>query len=130
MIGENIAYAIPSNLAKAVADNIIYYCLDTDVYQPQKPLMGIMIQVTDSHAEYDSEKERIKIVETITVVSVEPGSAAYGVFKEGDVLKSASFGEETYEIIRMHSLDFMLNVRAGETVSFVVERNGVERRGA
>ena len=124
---ENIAYAIPSNLAKAVADNIIYYCLDTDVYQPQRPLMGITIQVTDSHAEYDSENERIKIVEKITIISVEPGSAAYGVFKEGDVLKSASFGAETYEITRMHSVDFMLNVRSGETVSFTVERNGVEK---
>ena len=35
---ENIAYAIPSNLAAAVADNIIYHCLDTDVYKPQRAM--------------------------------------------------------------------------------------------
>lgn len=122
---ENIAYAIPSNLAKAVADNIIYYCLDTEVYQPQRPIMGITIQITDSHAEYDSEASRIKIVEEITVTAVEENSAAYGIFKTGDILKSASFGNETVEITRLHSVDFMLNVRKGETVFFTVERDGV-----
>ncbi len=124
---ENIAYAIPSNLAKAVADNIIYYCLDTNVYQPQRPIMGITIQVTDSHAEYDSENERIKIVEKISIISVTRGSAADGIFQEGDILKSASFDGKSYEITRMHSLDFMINARAGDTVVFTVERNGVEK---
>lgn len=124
---ENIAYAIPSNLATAVADNIIYYCLDTNVYQPQKPVLGIMIQVSDSHAEYDSEASRIKIVEKITVMSTEIGGAAYGILEEGDVLKSASYGDVNVEITRLHSVDFLLNVRAGETVKFVVERGGVEQ---
>lgn len=124
---ENIAYAIPSNLAIAVADNIIYYCLDTDVYQPQRPILGIMIQITDSHAEYDSVAGRIKIVEKIEVITVSEGTASYGVFEVGDVLKSASCGGETYEINRLHSVEFMFNARPGDKVSFVVERDGAEQ---
>ena len=124
---ENIAYAIPSNLAKAVADNIIHYCLDTEIYQPQRPILGITIQITDSHAEYDSVAGRIKIIENIEVITVAEGTASYGVFEVGDVLKSASCGGETYEINRLHSVEFMFNAVPGDKVSFVVERNGEEK---
>ena len=121
---ENIAYAIPSNLALAVADNIIYYCLGTEVYAPQRAMLGIEMQITDSHAEYDSENSQIKIVEEITVVTISENSLAYGLFEINDIFISATYGDKTVEINRLHTPEFMLNVRPGDTVTFTVERNG------
>ena len=124
---ENIAYAIPSNLAVSVAENIIYNCLDTNIYQPQCALLNIMIQITDSHAEYDSENARIKIVEEISVYSVENGGAAGGKLMGGDILKSATLDGVSYEITRLHHLDFLLDARPGDTITFTIDRDGIEK---
>ena len=124
---ENIGYAIPSNVAISIADNIIDYCYGTNVERVQRAMIGIKVSSSDSKAVYDSTTGRISIVETVSVSEVTRSSLSYGVLKVGDVFVNATVGDNTTEITRQHNIiDMMLDVRAGDVVSFDIIRDGEE----
>ena len=124
---EGIGYAIPSNVAVAIADNIIDYCYETDIERVQRALLGITVTTSDSKAIYDSETGKIYIEETVSVYEVSESSLANGVLMEGDVLVSATLNGNTTEVTRQyHIIDMMLNVRAGDTVIMNILRDGAE----
>ena len=55
-------------------------------------------------------------------------SPALNVLKEGDVIRSITIGEKTYEVTRIfHIVDIMLNARVGDTVTIAVVRDGTEQ---
>ena len=126
---ENIAYAIPSNVAKAVAENIINYCYGTEATNVMRPILGLQIEVADRTSVYDPDSATISISETIRVNSITEGSISVDKFAVGDVLKSITVGGETTEITRMHHvIDRMLYARENDTVSFkVVGEDGTEK---
>ena len=122
---ENIAYAIPSNVAIAIADNIIDYCFGTDTERVQRALLGITVNTTDSKAVYNSETGYIRIQETVSVYEVSKGSLADGVLQKGDVLLSATLNGQKTDITRQyHMIDMMLDVRIGDVVEFDILRFG------
>ena len=122
---ENIGYAIPSNIAISVADNIIDYCYGTDTERVQRALIGITVNSSDSKAVYDSETGRVSIRETVSVYEVSKGSLADGVLQKGDVLLSATKNGQKTEITRQHHIiDMMLGVRVGDTVVLDILRGG------
>lgn len=119
---DNIGYAIPSNVARAVADNILYYN-DTHVY---RCLLGIKVQAVASRTEYDTETGKVHIRETVAVQELTSGSFVTGILETGDILTSIEIGGVNYEIHRMYNVvDAMLNARAGDTVVIHYERAGV-----
>lgn len=125
---ENIGYAIPSNVAVAIAENIIDYCFGTDVEQVQRALLGITVTTADSRAVYDETTGRIRIEETVSVYEVAENSLAQGILEAGDVLISATVGDRTVAITRQyHVTDMMLTVRPGDTVILKVLRQGTEQ---
>ncbi len=125
---ENIAYAIPSNVAVSIAENIIDYCYGTSEKNVQRAIVGITLLVTDSKAVYDAQTGRMRIVETVAVESVTRGSLADGYFERGDVLVSATLKEKTVQITRQHHIiDLALDLRVGDTVTFNILRNGEEK---
>lgn len=124
---ENIGYAIPSNVAVAVADNIIYYCHGTEEENVQRALLGITIIVSDSRAVYDGETGYVTIEQTISVQEVSSGSLAEGLLAEGDILVEASLNGRTLSVTRQHTvIDMMLDARVGDTVTYVILRDGEE----
>ena len=71
----------------------------------------------------------MRILEEININQINQNSLADGVFEKGDILKEISFGENSITITRRHHvIDAMLDVRAGDTVTFTVIRNGEERK--
>lgn len=58
---ENIGYAIPSNVAVSIAENIIDYCYGTDTERVQRALLGITVSTSDSKAVYDSTTGLVSI---------------------------------------------------------------------
>ena len=121
---ENIGYAIPSNVAIAIAENIIHYCHGTDVERVQRALLGITVNATDSKAVYDGETGCVIISETVSVYEVGEGTLAHGVLQKGDVILSATLHGETTEITRQyHIIDMMLDVRAGDVVTLSLLRD-------
>lgn len=125
---DNIGYAIPSNVAKNVADNIIYY----DSVNPtndsvKRAIIGVTPTVGEAYAVYDSESGRVHKMERVAVADVLAGSAADGKLQKGDILNSITIDGVTYEITRTFDVfDAMLTVRVTEsfasTVSFNVTR--------
>ena len=122
---ENIGYAIPSNIAASVADNIIDYCYGTENTNVQRALLGITVGISDSKAVFDPESGEVSVVETVFVQAVSEGSLAYDVLQEGDMLISATLHGKMTKITRQHHMiDMMLGVRVGDTVMIEILRNG------
>lgn len=122
---ENIGYAIPSNVAVSIADNIIYYCVDTDCENVMRAILGIGVKVGDSRAIYNAETGLFEIEEKIIVGSVSDGTPAKGKFQVDDVIKSITLNGKTKQVTRQYKvIDTMLAARVGDVVSFELERDG------
>ena len=120
---ENIGYANPSNLVKAVADNILYYCTDNSCETVMRPVTGITVEVTSVTTVIDENTGKIKIVERLTVKEVSANSPADGIVQVGDVLVSVTVGDVTTQIQRSYHLtDALLNARSGQNIVYCVER--------
>ncbi len=124
---ENIGYALPSNVVRAIADNIIDYCYGKDCESVMRGLLGITIEVSDYDTYLDLESGLVVRTEEITVSEVSAGGLGEAILHAGDVVKSITIGEKTITITRQHHLiDAMLDVRVGDTVSLVIVRDGTE----
>lgn len=122
---ENIGYAIPSNVALAVTQNLIDHCYGTDIETVQRCLLGITITIADSTAVFDTEIGKMYIEESVTIHEISQTSIAKGKLQEGDILISISINGNKKGITRQHHvIDFMLNARVGDEVTFEVERDG------
>ena len=122
---DNIGYAIPSNIAKYVADNVIYYCDGTTKMHPQRVLMGITVTHTDLRTEYNTETGKVRRYETVIVDDVTKGGAVDGLIKKGDVINSITIDGVKYEVTRIfHVVDSMLNARLTSNVSINITRGG------
>ncbi len=128
---DNIAYAIPSNIAKNVADNIIYYdSLNPANDTAYRMIMGIGVTIADRWSEYDTETGKVHKVERVSVSSVESGSIADGKLVTGDIINSITIttGNSTnvYRVTRTFNVfDSMLTARQGSVVTINVVRGGV-----
>ena len=123
---DNIGYAIPSNVAKSIADNIIYYCDNTDKTCVYRCLLGITISSEDPTVVYDTETGKIYKTESVTVTEI-TGTAAKSVLKVGDVLKSITIdGNKNDVTLRHHVVDSMLDARVGSTVAITLIRGEQE----
>ena len=125
---DNIGYAIPSNVAKYIAENIIHYCDgDSSLRSVYRCMLDIGVTVNDIYTEYDTEKALLYKRETVAISSIDDNSAVKGVLKVGDVINSITIDTETYEVNRMfHVIDSMLNARVGSTVVFNITRGGTD----
>lgn len=121
---ENIGYAIPSNVAVAVAQNLI-----DNGGAFRRAVLGIEVESGYSRMVYDEKTGRVSIVETVTVVTVDAGGAGEAIgLAVGDTLLSVKVGErDQIDVTRLfHITDEMLNARVGDTVTVTVRRNGTE----
>jgi len=123
---DNIAYAIPANVARYVADGIIERYEATGSVQPvQKCMLGVTVTAANARAVYDQATERTSIKEDVTVSAVTAGGLADGVLQEGDVIRTISVRGTTLQINRNYELvDAMLLARVGDEVVVTFERNG------
>ena len=125
---ENIGYAIPANVAVAVAQNIIDASA-SGCTCVRRAMLGMTIQIADSKLVYDSDTGLVHIEETVKVAGVTNGGLAQqmGIAVE-DILRSVKVGDrDTLTITRQHHLiDELLNARVGDTVTVVVSRGGAD----
>ncbi len=125
---ENIGYAIPSNVVKNLADNILYYCDGTEKTSAYRTLLGITVAPSASHAAVDSTTGKAYIHESVSVASVNAGALADGHIREGDIIRGIRVGDVYREVTRtFHVVDIMLCARVGDTVVFTIERGGTEQ---
>jgi serine protease Do len=122
---DNIGYAIPSNVAKAIAENILYYCEGGNTKSVHRVMLGITVTHKDVKASYDTATGRVVKSETVYVDSLTDTSAMKGYIEAGDVINSITIDGVTNKVTRMfHVVDSMLNARPGSTVVMNITRNG------
>ena len=124
---ESIGYAIPSNVAKSIADNIIYYCNGEDKTSVYRCLLGVTVSPVECYSEFDTETGKVHKREVVAIAEINEGSLADEVFKVADEIKSITVDGKTTEVTRVFMVvDSMLNARVGSEVSFEIERDGVQ----
>ncbi len=125
---ENIGYALPSNVVRAIADNIIDYCYEKENENVMRCMLGITLEIVDYSTAYNSETGLFERKETVGISEVTADSLGSTVLKAGDVVKSITVDGKTTEITRQHHLiDSMLDARVGDSVSFTIIRDGEEK---
>ena len=118
---ENIAYAIPSNVAKHLAESI----LSSEKGVATRCILGVMPTVVSSKAVYDTETGKISILETVGIESLTENSSAEGKLFAGDIIRKLTIDGETVEIKREFQVrESMFAARVGSTVVFEIERGG------
>lgn len=122
---DNVGYAIPSNVAKYVTENIIDFCDGRENESVYKCILGLNVDASASRTEYNEQTAEIKKIETVAVSEIAAGGAISGKLLVGDVINSITVGGEEYEITRSFQvIDLMLRARVGDTVSFGIVRDG------
>lgn len=123
---DNIGYAIPSNVAKYVTDNIIFYDKqDKSNDSVKRALIGIKVGVESAGTSYDTETGKITRYEVVNVDVVESDGASVGKLYVGDIIRSITVDGVTYEVKRKFNfVDIMLTARQTSTVVINVERAG------
>ena len=120
---EGIGYSIPSNLAIAIAENIIDNCLETTNQKVRKALLGITVTISESRSVYDPETEKISIEETTVIEEVSETSALYGKLQPGDIINRITVGDKSFTVSRQYRLlDALLYARVGDEVVLRISR--------
>jgi serine protease Do len=120
---DNIGYAIPSNVAKAIADNAIHYSDGT----VKRCLLGITVGVKSYKTNYDINTGKIYKLEEVVVTEIASTAAAKGILEVGDVINSITVDGVRCEVSRIHHVvDSMLYARVGSSVTINVTRGGVK----
>lgn len=125
---DNIGYAIPSNIARGIADNVIDNCYGGSGKSVYRGLFGGKIGATALYTEYDTESGLLIKKETVIVASLTSGGLCEGLLEARDRIKSIKVGDnEAISVYRQYQVsDAMFDVRVGEDVVFVIERDGTE----
>lgn len=123
---DNIAYAIPSNLARSVAESILYYCDGKENEHISRCYVGITLEDTpESETYYDQQTGKVHIRDRVKVATVTAGSLADGVIMVGDELHNITIDGESYAVLRNYNIvESMINARAGDTVVIDLTREG------
>ncbi len=119
---DNIAYAIPINVAAAIAENILYYCTETDkaLY---KCMLGVTLTANVSGLVIDPESGKAVKVEYVKVDSLTETCITGTQLQTGDIINSVTIDGVSREVTRLHHvIDHMYLARAGSTVTLNITR--------
>ena len=124
---DNMAYALPITNVKYVLKNIADNIVDNEG-KVMRAMFGVTLEVLSSKGEF-LQNGNITTVQTIGVHEVNQGSIAEGKLQTGDVLKTIQINDgEVKKVTRQHTvIDYMLNVRPGDSVKMKISRGGNEQ---
>ncbi len=122
---DNIGYAIPSSIARGVADNVIYYHADGELTGVTRTSLGITITAIEYSTKYDSVSGYLYPEEVVQIYELSDTGYAKNLFQVGDIIKSVTIGGKTTVITRQHHMiDALLDARVGKQITITVERDG------
>lgn len=131
---EGFGYAIPSNLAIAVAHNIQdNAAAGSSDKGATRATLGVTVQVAKSESVYDPVTCKTYIEETVVVqgssgIAAEMGLSNGDTFISATITRSDGVVVQQKAVTRMHIITTMMfNVRLGDTVEFVVSRGGEQK---
>ena len=123
---ENMAYALPIDNVKRVADNVIYYHTTTNgVASVKKLLLGITVTNQNGKATYNETTGKIVVTDELLVADVTDNSIANNMkIVAGDVITAITINGNKIPISRHFELgDILLTIRANDTVSITIKNS-------
>ena len=124
---ENINYAVPLEIVRGTADNIISAFQRGDRSQcAYKITLGITVQTQNSKYVYDLVTGYGEIREEVVLTGITDGSIAETMeLQAGDLLTAILVNGTEHAITRSFRIsDLILTLRPGDVLQCVVERNG------
>ena len=123
---DNIAYAIPINLAKNIAENIISNCDGKTKTSLYRCMLGVTLTAKVAGVVVDGETDRVTKVEIVEVESLTDDSIMKGKLSVGDIITSITLDGVTVKVTRIHHvIDLMMLAKVGSTVTINATRGGV-----
>lgn len=123
---ESMGYAIPSNIATAIADKVIATCNGTTVTTINKPVLGITVELSNSKAVFNEKTLKIDIVEQVTIREISSDSVALNKLAVGDVINSVVINGETYNITRYYQIaDLLWRCNQGDVITINYTRDEI-----
>lgn len=120
---DNMGYAIPVNLARNIAENIIYFCEGGAKVGVQRPLIGITITAKVVGLVVDEETGELVKAEQIEITELTDTCIAKDLVLVGDLVNTITVDGVTVKVTRLHHIiDHMLTARVGSTVVLNVTR--------
>lgn len=121
---ENISYAIPSEIAIGVANNLIKNSSESN-----KKLiiceLGASWSAVTSKAVYNKESGRTHIEQQIAIIDVDEGSVADGKLETDDILLEVKLNDRLLKVNRTFILeDLLIYASKGDKLELTVERAG------
>ncbi len=115
---ENIAFAIPSNIAIGIAENII-----SNSGEFRKLTIGVGLSAENTRCVYNEETLLTSIVEDVVVKEVQTGSLAESLNIDiNDKIIKIKINDKEIEITRTFEIiDIFYKVMVGDTVSIEIE---------
>ena len=114
---DNLGYAIPSNLVKYLADNIIDNCNGKDKTQVERPVLGVTIKASSLGVIIDPETGDILQAQKVSVDIINEDSVLKDMLQVGDIINSITIDGVKYEIIKTYQIpNLMLLARVGSVV--------------
>ena len=116
---QNVNYAIPLEIVKSAAENIMHYGNNAKTIT-----LGIEVISSNSKYVFNAEKGSGEIIETITVSKVNADSISEKLgLKTDDVLLSFIVNDVEYSINRSFNIsDILFTIRSGDQISFKISR--------
>ncbi len=123
---DNIGYAIPSNVARLVAENIIDYESTGDECAKRSTIGITLSSNTDSYTVYDQQTGKVHIIEVVVIADITSDALVSGKLEIGDTITSIKIGDDdALSVTRnFHVVERMLAARVGDTIVFEIVRNG------
>jgi len=124
---DDFNYAIPSNLALSVANNIIRNCNGDTKLTPEVCFLGISTLLDSSYSIVDESTGYTYVLYTVKIVSVNEDSVAEGLLQVGDIIKSFSYqGKEVLIKTPNTLMDYRFDWVKDEELIMTVDRGGTE----
>lgn len=122
---ENIAYAIPCNVAKAIAQNIIDYNKLYNKNCVMRVILGVTLQSNELSTRLDDNGFIVK-TETVAIAEINENSIVKDVLQVGDVIQSVKIADNNALTIERNYqfVDAMLNARVDDEIVIEYVRNG------
>ena len=121
---DNMGYAIPIDLVKNLADNILYHCNGTTMTKLNRALLGITISAKVIGPVIDANGALLEGAK-VEVMEVSGSSLAFGKVMVGDIVNSITVDGVTVIATEVHVIpEHMLTARVGSLIVMNVTRGG------
>jgi len=119
---DNVAYAIPSNVAISLAYNIVRNTM------PAKAVLGISMLAHSSGITFDIVDGKYIPVQSVVVSEVDAGSAGQKAgLKINDKITGFAYGDTVVNVINLYSFDdHAFNIAKGDEIILFIVRDGKE----